>query len=126
MNANGFNLFEKDDIKNWLSHVSIPVLVFFYCHWQENCRQMRICLDDLAEKYWADVHFVMVDGDSQGKICRQLSVARFPTVIIFSNGREEGRFFCISSIEGIDHKIAELIRRQKRRNVSAILPSFFW
>ncbi len=104
-----FTQFVGKRISERLSRVSMPVVVFFWCDWKENCRAMQQLIEGLVEKYNDEAVFYWVDVDEQGDICRELSVSSMPLVLILKDGKETVRFSCSSSREGIEHNLDELI-----------------
>ena len=99
-----FGRFTGKRIAPWIETMG-RVLVFFWCDWRKDCRQMREILDrhyrGLINPAFPDITFVWVDADERKDLCQELSVTRFPTVLFFENGQESARFTCLSSREGI-------------------------
>ncbi len=122
-----FAQFTGELTERWLSKMSMPALIFFWCDWREECEHMGSLLEKLAKEY-QKVKFYWVDADEQGNICRELSVPGVPTVVIFKNGREIVRFTSISSREGILHHLDELVKAMEKPQ-ETVLPAdlaFVW
>ncbi len=121
-----FPQFTGERMKEWLSEMSMPALIFFWCDWRDECGYMLSLLKKLVKEY-QKVDFYWVDADRQGNICRELSVPGVPTVLILKNGKEEARFICSSSQPGIRHHLDELVKAMERpRKTLLPVPVFMW
>ncbi len=111
-----FIQFTGEGMKQWLSRTSGPVvLIFFWCHWREESRPMRLLLESLVKGY-REVKFYWVNADEKGSICKEFSVPGAPTVLILSNfgQEEEARFTLLTSEAGIRHNLSRLVKDIKK------------
>ena len=46
-----FTQFTGEQMKEWASKISIPVVVFFWCDWQEKCQHMCSLVEKLVKEY---------------------------------------------------------------------------
>lgn len=121
-----FTQFTGEQMKDWASKISTPVVVFFWCDWQGKCELMCSLIEKLVEEY-KRVKFYWVDADEYGDICKEFSVPGVPTVLILKNGEEITRFTCPSSQEGIRHYLDDLVKAIGRpRRVVPLVPVFLW
>jgi len=116
-----FTQFTGERMWSWLSKMSVPALIFFWCDWRGECEPMRLLLEKLAGEYQR-VRFCWVDADERGDICRELSVPGVPTVLIFKDGKELGRFTLISSQAGIRLLLDELVKAMERPRETVLPP----
>ncbi len=68
------------------------VLVDFSADWCGPCRMLAPILDKVAEKMKATVVVGKLDIDEAQKIASSFQVTSVPTMILFDNGKEVGRF----------------------------------
>lgn len=68
------------------------VLVDFYGPWCGPCKRLSPVLDQVAEEMKGKVEIVKVNIDKAPDLTDQYSVRGVPTVILFENGKEKGRF----------------------------------
>ncbi|MBA3240646.1 MAG: thioredoxin [Acidobacteria bacterium] len=78
-----------------------PVLVDFWATWCPPCRMIAPTLDALAEKYEGSVAFFKLDIDENSAVPQRYGIKGIPTLIIFSEGREQERIVGASSREAI-------------------------
>lgn len=114
--------------RNYLSGISLPVILFFWCDWQQECQIMCSLIETLIGEYKdEDVVFYWVNADEHENICREFSVPYVPTVLIFKDNEEITRFICRSSQAGIRHHLDELVKAMKNPRKPALpVPSFQW
>ena len=104
--------------KEWLSKISVPVVLFFWCGWREKCNYMRVLIERLMKDY-PKINFYWVDADVDGGICKEFFVPDVPALLILKDGKEMIRFTCASSEGGIRHHLDELIKTMERPAESA-------
>ena len=68
---------------------SHPVLVDFATHWCPPCRALAPILQALAAE--RTLALESIDGDTSRELVTRCDVRSFPTVIVFSGGREVAR-----------------------------------
>jgi thioredoxin 1 len=72
--------------------ISTPglTLIDFTAAWCGPCRQLQPTLDALAKAY--EIGLVEVDVDADQVTAQQFGVRSMPTVVLWRDGREVGRF----------------------------------
>lgn len=68
-----------------------PVMVDFWAEWCPPCRALTPVLERVAHQRH-DVRLAKVDADENMKLAGRYGLRGFPTVILFRNGEELGRF----------------------------------
>lgn len=89
---------EADFTKTVLSS-PVPVYVDFTASWCAPCRALAPILGNLSEESGGKYRVVAVDGDEATTIAAKYSVRAFPTVILFSEGKEVTRHVGLASKE---------------------------
>lgn len=123
-----FSQFTGDRITTYLSQISTPVVIMFLSdHFsKEKCDTMQRLCRKIAgeEKYANKVLFWWVNGDEQGNLCRELSVAVFPSLIIFAKGQERIRINCHTSEQAIRYHLDESLKplKIKSPDLEAAMP----
>lgn len=69
-----------------------PVLVDFWATWCAPCRALAPTIDKLAQQYDGRAKVVKLDVDKAPDIASEYSVRSIPTVIVFHQGKEAGRW----------------------------------
>jgi thioredoxin 1 len=69
----------------------VPVLVDFTAPWCAPCRALEPILEQVAREGRGRVQVVAVDGDESPGLAARLGVRGFPTLIVFSGGKEVAR-----------------------------------
>lgn len=69
-----------------------PVLVDFWADWCFPCRSLAPVLHQVIEEYEGTVQLGKVEVDDNMKLAGRYGLRGFPTVILFINGEEQGRF----------------------------------
>ena len=87
----GLDDFEEKVIK--ASHQQ-PILVDLWAEWCAPCRVIAPMLEKALAEYEGKILLakVEVDEDENMKLAGQYQVRGFPTIILFQNGKEVGRF----------------------------------
>lgn len=124
---------------------TLPVLVDFTATWCAPCKEVDPIVDELAFEMAGKAKVVKLDIDDSPEIYKQLRVNGVPTVIFFSEGREEDRIggpqkreiyaqYLTTMVEGgdmLDTRLEMLLRDEYRQHfivsreladVEAILP----
>jgi thioredoxin 1 len=70
----------------------IPVLVDFSADWCGPCRVIEPVLQRIAAELSGELRVVKVDADENMRLCGRYKLRGFPTVLLFCNGDEVGRF----------------------------------
>lgn len=85
------NTFEKQVIE--ASHQK-PVLVDLWAEWCSPCRVIAPILEKIAAEFHDSLSIakVEVDEDENMKLAGHYKVRGFPTLLLFINGEEAGRF----------------------------------
>lgn len=69
----------------------VPVLVDFTAAWCSPCRALKPILEQVALEGRGRCRVVAVDGDESPAIATRCGVRGFPTLILFSGGKEVAR-----------------------------------
>lgn len=69
-----------------------PVLVDFWADWCPPCRALTPVLEKVALAYAGEVLLAKVEVDDNMRLAGRYQLRGFPTVILFVQGREAGRF----------------------------------
>jgi thioredoxin 1 len=68
-----------------------PVLLDFTASWCGPCRSLAPIVDSIANEHHGRVKVGKVDADESPHLASRLGVRGFPTVVVFSAGREVSR-----------------------------------
>jgi len=86
---------------------SVPVLVYFYSSWSENCKQLTPLLERIVTRAGGAVHMVLIDFEKNQQLAAQMKIQSVPTVVAFSGQRPVDAFAGIKS----ETEITEFIAR---------------
>ncbi len=108
-----FDVNETDFSKKVLeaSHKQ-PVLVDFWADWCPPCRLLTPVLEKVTQGYRGDVLLAKVEVDENMHLAGRYKLRGFPTVILFIQGEEAGRFSGARS------------EPQARTFISGLVPAF--
>jgi putative thioredoxin len=88
-----FDVTEQDFNEHVLkASAQTPVLVDFWAEWCPPCRALTPLLEKITRAYGGRVRLAKVDADENMKLAGRYQLRGFPTVILFVNGEETGRF----------------------------------
>lgn len=73
------------------SHVT-PILVDFWAEWCPPCHALAPVLERIVHHDAGQLRLAKVDADENMKLAGHYKLRGFPTVILFQNGEERGRF----------------------------------
>jgi thioredoxin len=71
---------------------TVPVLLDVTAQWCPPCRAMEPVLHELAEERAGQLVVASIDVDEHPDVVRRLNVMSFPTLLVFVDGEEKGRF----------------------------------
>ncbi len=69
-----------------------PILVDFWAEWCPPCHALTPVLERVTASYHGDVLLAKVEADDNMKLAGRYQLRGFPTVILFYQGEERGRF----------------------------------
>ena len=69
-----------------------PVLVDFWADWCPPCRFLTPVLEKVTQNYRGEVLLAKVEVDENMRLAGRYQLRGFPTVILFIQGQEAGRF----------------------------------
>lgn len=69
-----------------------PIMVDFWAEWCPPCHALTPVLERVTASYHGDVLLAKVEVDDNMKLAGRYQLRGFPTVILFYQGREVGRF----------------------------------
>jgi len=81
--------FELDVIK---ASSNTVILVDFWAEWCPPCRSLTPVLEKIAQQQSASLRLAKVEVDENMKLAGRYGLRGFPTVIVFIDGEECGRF----------------------------------
>jgi thioredoxin 1 len=88
-----FNATEQDfEDRVLAASRDVPVMVDFWADWCPPCRALTPVLERLAGEYGGVVRLAKVEVDDNMHLAGRYGLRGFPTVILFIQGKEAGRF----------------------------------
>lgn len=69
-----------------------PIMVDFWAEWCPPCHALTPVLERVTASYHGDVLLAKVEADDNMKLAGRYQLRGFPTVIMFYQGKERGRF----------------------------------
>jgi len=69
----------------------VPVLVYFWASWCQNCQGLGPVIDELADEYGGRARIVMVDVDAHPNLGGRFEVLSVAQVLVFKGGQVVGR-----------------------------------
>jgi len=90
------NIFDVDEAgfeQNVIEASSTtPIVVDFWAEWCPPCRALTPVLEKIARQEAGQIKLAKVEVDDNMKLAGRYGLRGFPTVIVFINGEEQGRF----------------------------------
>ena len=81
------NEFEKEVKKS-----SIPAVVDFWAEWCTPCKMFAPAFEAVSKKLEGGIKFLKVNVDENNDLASAEGVMSIPTIILYKNGDETGRF----------------------------------
>lgn len=88
--------FEDEVVKS-----DIPVLVDFWAAWCGPCKMLAPMVAEIAKEYAGKVKVGKVNVDEEMALAMGFKISSIPTLILFKNGKEEGKIIGYCSKEEI-------------------------
>ncbi|MBF0254346.1 MAG: thioredoxin [Candidatus Omnitrophica bacterium] len=85
------------------------VVVDFWAPWCGPCRVVGPILDELAGQFAGKVKIAKLNVDENSQVAGKFNVMNIPTLILFKDGKEEGRAIGVQSKEELQRKIQALL-----------------
>lgn len=86
-----------------------PVLVDFWAGWCGPCRMLAPTIEALSEEYGGKITVGKVNVDEQGELAAEFAIVSIPTVMLFKDGKQIGKFVGVHDADEYRDKIDELI-----------------
>jgi len=98
-----------NNFKQEVLESSIPVLVDFWASWCMPCRMLAPTIEKLAEENQGKLKVCKLNTDENQNISAQYGIQGIPTLIIFKEGKEDGRTVGVMSKEKLQEKLAPIL-----------------
>lgn len=85
------------------------LVIDFWAEWCGPCKTQAPIIDRLAARYAGRATIAKVDVDAEQSLADRFGVQGIPTVIIFKNGKETGRFVGLTSEEELAKALQSVI-----------------
>lgn len=95
-----------------------PVVVDFWAPWCAPCRATKPILENLAKEYDGSVDFWQVNADESPEVLQSLKIYGIPTVLLYQNGTQTGRFTGAQSRENFKSMFEALANGQSNIQIS--------
>lgn len=82
-----------------------PVLVDFFATWCGPCSMLSPVIGEIAEEREGSLVVGTVDVDEQPELAARFGVSSIPTVILFRDGEEAGRFVGYRPKEAVEEML---------------------
>ncbi|WP_417624635.1 tetratricopeptide repeat protein [Paremcibacter congregatus] len=83
------NSFMADVIER---SMTVPVLVYFWADWSENCAQLTPVLEKMITQAAGALHMVKLNFDQSQQLAAQMKIQSVPTAVVFANQRPVDAF----------------------------------
>lgn len=81
----------EEDFARTVLEAEVPVLVDFYADWCGPCKVMAPVLDEVAREATGELLVAKVDTDRAPEVAARYGIRGIPTLVLFRNGKDEGR-----------------------------------
>jgi thioredoxin len=95
-----------------------PVVVDFWAPWCGPCRVTKPILEGLAKEYEGKVDLWQVNADESPEVLQSLKIYGIPTVLLYQNGKQTGRFTGAQSRENFRAMFESLANGQSSVQIS--------
>lgn len=104
---NSHHVFEvtHDNFEKEVLQSSLPVLVDFTADWCPPCKMLAPVVEELAEKYQAQLRVGSLNGDLYPEFTEIFDVYGFPTLILFQDGKPVERMVGFAPRHKIESKL---------------------
>jgi len=90
-------------------------LIDFNAPWCEPCRAQETVIQELEKAYGSRATIASLNIDENQKVAMQLGIQSIPTLILYREGREIGRFIGLQSKETLARAIGAAIAQAATR-----------
>ena len=86
------------------------VVVDFFAEWCMPCVMMAPVIEELSDKFKGKIDFVKVNIDENSGLAEKYGVMSIPTLVVFKDGKEIGRFVGGMQSEQLEEKLRKLVK----------------